>query len=72
MFLDPEKIKDYMHVEDFCYAIMQAINSSVRNDHFNISAQNPYTTLEIIKMIENVTDTNITEKSNSRYNFFLR
>ena len=64
MFLDPEKIKDYMHVEDFCYAVMQAINSSVRNDHFNVSAQNPYTTLEIIKMIENVTDTDITAKSN--------
>lgn len=64
MFLDPDKIKDYMHVEDFCYAVIQAIKSEVRNEHFNVSAQNPHTTSEIVMMIENVTGVEILQNSN--------
>ena len=59
MFLNPEKIKDYMHVEDFCNSVMTAIVSDIRNDHFNISAQSPRSTSEIIKIIENVTGKNL-------------
>lgn len=51
MFLDPEKIKDYMHVNDFCNAIMTAILSNVRNKDFNVSANNPYKTSMIIKKV---------------------
>ena len=54
MFLNPEKIKDYMHVGDFCYNVVRLIGSSVRNDDFNITADNPLTTLEIINLIEEV------------------
>ena len=63
MFLDPDKIKDYMHVEDFCYAVMQARNSNVRNEHFNISAQNPHSTMEIVKMIDQITGVNTSQSS---------
>tara|TARA_B100000674_G_scaffold487813_1_gene498754 strand:- start:472 stop:1449 length:978 start_codon:yes stop_codon:yes gene_type:complete len=52
MFLDQEKIKDYMHVSDFCNAIMTAINSSTRNEDYNISANNPYKTKFIVNKIE--------------------
>lgn len=55
MFLDPEKIKDYMHIEDFCYSVVKLINSDVRNDHFNITAENPLNTTEIITLIEQIT-----------------
>lgn len=55
MFLDPRKIKDYMHVEDFCYSVVKLINSDITNEDFNITAANPYNTLEITKMIEAVT-----------------
>jgi UDP-glucose 4-epimerase len=54
MFLNPEKIKDYMHVEDFCHNVIDLINSNVRNNDFNVTAANPYNTLEIISMIEEV------------------
>jgi nucleoside-diphosphate-sugar epimerase len=54
MFLNPEKIKDYMHVGDFCYNVVRLISSSVRNDDFNITADNPLTTLEIVNLIEEV------------------
>jgi nucleoside-diphosphate-sugar epimerase len=55
MFLDPEKIKDYMHVEDFCCNVVKLINSNIRNNHFNITAENPLNTTEIISLIEKVT-----------------
>ena len=51
MFLDPSKRKDYMHVSDFCRAIMIAIESDVRNEHFNIAANQPYNTQGIVDMI---------------------
>ena len=55
MFLNPEKIKDYMHVEDFCHSVIRLIDSDVRNEDFNITASNPHNTLEIVNMIEEVT-----------------
>ena len=55
MFLDPQKIKDYMHVEDFCNSVVRLIDSDVRNEDFNITANNPHNTLEIVNMIEEVT-----------------
>lgn len=55
MFLNPEKIKDYMHVEDFCHNVVRLIDSEIRNEDFNITACNPYNTLEIVNMIEEVT-----------------
>tara|TARA_B100001094_G_C18112245_1_gene761886 strand:- start:296 stop:1282 length:987 start_codon:yes stop_codon:yes gene_type:complete len=55
IFLDPEKIKDYMHVEDFCNSVVRLINSNVRNEDFNITASNPHNTLEIVSIIEEVT-----------------
>lgn len=55
MFLDPQKIKDYMHVEDFCNSVIRLIDSNVRNEDFNITASNPHNTLEIVNMIEEVT-----------------
>jgi len=54
MFLNPEKIKDYMHVEDFCHSVIRLIDSDVRNEDFNITAENPLSTLEIIDLIEEV------------------
>jgi len=55
MFLNPEKIKDYMHVEDFCSSIMDLIINNILNDDFNITAENPHNTLEIVELIEEVT-----------------
>lgn len=55
MFLDPQKIKDYMHVEDFCNSVVRLINSNVRNEDFNITASNPHNTQEIVSIIEEVT-----------------
>ena len=61
MFLNPEKIKDYMHVEDFCFNVVSLINSNIRNEDFNITAANPYNTQEICNMIEEVTGKTLNE-----------
>lgn len=61
MFLNPEKIKDYMHVEDFCFNVVALINSNIRNEDFNITAANPYNTQEICNMIEEVTGKSLNE-----------
>jgi len=55
MFLNPEKIKDYMHVEDFCRNVISLIDSGVRNNDFNITAENPLNTYEIVSLMEEVT-----------------
>ena len=44
-------VRDYMHVSDFCKAIMVAIESNVRNEHFNNAANQPYNTQGIVDMI---------------------
>ena len=51
MFLDPLKKKDYMHVSDFCDAVLNAITSNIRNEDFNVSVENPYTTQKIVELM---------------------
>lgn len=47
IFLDPTKIKDYMHVDDFCNAIVEATTMNTittSNEDYNISADDPVPT----------------------------
>lgn len=55
IFLDKNKIKDYMHVYDFCEAIIIAATNAYIlkfNTDFNIAANDPIETSEIVKIIE--------------------
>lgn len=55
IFLDKTKIKDYMHVDDFCETItIAATNKYITNFNtdFNIAANDPVETHEIVKEIE--------------------
>tara|TARA_R110000824_G_scaffold173290_1_gene351312 strand:- start:505 stop:1479 length:975 start_codon:yes stop_codon:yes gene_type:complete len=54
MFLNPQKIKDYMHVKDFCEAVVIACIKGLWQDDFNVSAENPYNTHEIVSKISEV------------------
>jgi len=54
IFLDPAKIKDYMHVDDFCEAIVTAAcfpHISMSNDDFNIAAESSISTYKIVSKI---------------------
>ena len=59
MFLDPTKIKDYMHVNDFCDAVLLAIYRNMWGQDWNIAAETPLMTGEIVKIIEAVTRHNL-------------
>jgi dTDP-glucose 4,6-dehydratase len=48
MFLDPDKQKDYMHVEDFCDAVAFACHRGLWGNDFNVSAEEPLSTHQII------------------------
>ena len=53
MFLNPGKIKDYMHVNDYCDAVLTGISTEkCWNDDFNVSVENPYNTQQIVEFIE--------------------
>ena len=55
MFLDPTKIKDYMHVNDYCDAVLTAINQNMWYQDWNVAAETPLMTGEIVDMIQSVT-----------------
>ena len=61
MFLDPTKIKDYMHVNDYCDAVLTAITQNLWYQDWNVAAETPLMTGEIIDLIQEVTNLNLTD-----------
>ncbi len=55
MFLDPTKIKDYLHVNDYCDGVYACIKEdNCWNNDFNIAAETPLVTGEIIDLMGKV------------------
>lgn len=55
MFLDPNKIKDYLHVNDYCDGVFSCMKEDkCWNNDFNIAAETPLVTGEIIKLMDEV------------------
>ena len=54
MFLDPNKIKDYMRVEDFCDAVATVVDKELWNDDWNVAAETPETTGKIVEMMSKI------------------
>ena len=59
MFLDPMKIKDYMHVKDFCNAVVVACDKGLWCDDFNVAAENPYNTQEIVSKMSTIVNSDL-------------
>jgi dTDP-glucose 4,6-dehydratase len=55
MFLDPTKIKDYMHVNDYCDAVLHAIKTNMWYQDWNVAAETPLMTGEIVSLISETT-----------------
>ena len=53
MFLDPDKKKDYLHVEDFCDAVAIACAEGMVGD-YNIASETPYTVGDIVEEMSGV------------------
>jgi len=62
MFLDPTKIKDYMHVNDYCDAVFTAIQGGHWYQDWNVAAELPLMTGEIVDLIGQVTGLNVKDK----------
>jgi len=62
MFLNPAKVKDYMHVEDFCDGVALSCHNKAWGTSFNIAAENPYDTREIVNVMEHVSGMDLTHK----------
>jgi nucleoside-diphosphate-sugar epimerase len=56
MFLDPTKIKDYMHVNDYCDAVLTAITQNMWYQDWNVAAETPLMTGEIVNLIQEITN----------------
>ena len=59
MFLDPNKTKDYLHVEDFCDAVAIACTNNLLGTDFNIAAENPETVGEVVSIMSDVCGKNL-------------
>jgi len=62
MFLDPNKIKDYLHVTDYCTAVSIACQEGLWRDDFNIAAETPCHVSKIVDTISAITETDISER----------
>ena len=54
MRLNPSKYKDYMYVSDYANAVLTGITKGLWNDEWNIAAETPMVTGNIIKTVEDV------------------
>ena len=68
MRLDPLKYKDYMYVSDYANAVLTAITQYLWNDEWNIAAETPHITQDIIKIIEDVCDLDMSSTINWKPN----
>ena len=53
MFLNPEKVKDYLYVDDFCDAVSLGCEKGLFGNDYNIAAETPYKVSDIVRIIEN-------------------
>jgi len=52
MFLDPMKYKDYMHVRDYCNAVIMAAEQNLWNNDYIVAAESPHVTGAIVDLID--------------------
>jgi nucleoside-diphosphate-sugar epimerase len=63
MFLDPALWKDYIHVSDFCDAVvMGSTNEQAVNEDFNVSAQTPRSVGEIVEIMSGMLGSDISSR----------
>jgi nucleoside-diphosphate-sugar epimerase len=61
MFLDMNKIKDYMHVYDFADGVLTAIQQELWMSGWNIAAETPCNTGAIVDTIEKICNLDLTD-----------
>lgn len=59
MFLNPSRIKDYLHVQDFCEAVVYGCTQGLWGNDYNIAAETPHVTLKIVEMMSEIVSPSI-------------
>lgn len=60
IFLDPNKVKDYLHVSDFCKAVQMICESErTRSQDYNVAAETPHSASQIVEMISKIMDKDV-------------
>jgi nucleoside-diphosphate-sugar epimerase len=54
MFLDPSKVKDYIHVDDYCRAVITACEQGLWGEDYNVAAETALNTAEIVTAMEEI------------------
>lgn len=54
IFLDPDKVKDYLHVRDFCRAVAMICEASGTNTDWNVAAETPLTAGQVLDVVERI------------------
>ena len=62
MFLNPEKIKDYLHVDDYCAAVSLGCTSGLWGEDFNIAAETPHHVSKIVDIMSEITNSDISSR----------
>ena len=61
MFLNPEKIKDYLYVDDYCTAVMKACTEGLLGNDYNVAAETPYKTSKIVDLVQETIGTDLSD-----------
>jgi nucleoside-diphosphate-sugar epimerase len=64
MFLDPSNTKDYMHVDDFCDAVAFACDVGLWCNDYNIAAETPKNTGDIVKIMSEICGEDLSSRVN--------
>ena len=61
MFLNPNRIKDYLHVDDFCSAVVYGCTQGLWGNDYNVAAETPHVTLKIIELMSKIVSPKISK-----------
>jgi nucleoside-diphosphate-sugar epimerase len=64
MFLSPRLVKDYLHVDDYCVAVVKCCEKGLWRRDFNVAAETPYTAQQIVEIMSHVTGDDIASRLN--------
>ena len=64
VFLSPKLVKDYLHVDDYCIAVVKCCERGHWHRDFNVAAETPFSAQQIVEMMSEVTGDNVLGRLN--------
>jgi nucleoside-diphosphate-sugar epimerase len=59
MFLNPARVKDYLHVIDYCNAVLMCCERNLWGRDFNVAAETPLSARKIVEIMSEITGDDI-------------